>query len=71
MTNCTAALHLALVILDISAGDEVIVPSFTFVATANAVTSRRYPVIARITSLEDLTISPEDIEKKITDKTKR
>lgn len=71
MTNCTAALHLALVILDIRPGDEVIVPSFTFVATANAV---KYvgatPVFADITSLEDLTISPEDIEKKITDKTK-
>ena len=71
MTNCTAALHLALAILDIGPGDEVIVPSLTFVATANAV---KYvcatPVFADITSLEDLTISPEDIEKKITDKTK-
>jgi len=71
MTNCTAALHLALAILDIGPGDEVIVPSLTFVATANAV---KYvgatPVFADITSLEDLTISPEDIEKKITDRTK-
>ncbi|WP_367362903.1 DegT/DnrJ/EryC1/StrS family aminotransferase [Mesotoga sp.] len=71
MTNCTAALHLALAILNIGPGDEVIVPSLTFVATANAV---KYvcgtPVFADITSLEDLTISPEDIERKITDKTK-
>ncbi len=71
VTNCTAALHLALMAMDIKEGDEVIVPSLTFVATANCV---RYvgatPVFADITSLEDLTISVEDIAKKITPKTK-
>lgn len=71
LTNCTVALHLALVILGIKAGDEVIVPSLTFVATANAV---RYvnatPVFADICSLEEPTISPEDIKAKITLKTK-
>ncbi len=36
-TNCTTALHLALLCRGIGAGDEVIVPSFTFIATANAV----------------------------------
>jgi dTDP-4-amino-4,6-dideoxygalactose transaminase len=36
-TSCTTALHLALAALDIGPGDEVIVPSFTWVATANAV----------------------------------
>jgi perosamine synthetase len=36
-SSCTAALHLALVLLGIGPGDEVIVPSFTFIATANAV----------------------------------
>lgn len=36
-TNCTAALHLALLCRDIGPGDEVIAPSFTFIATANAV----------------------------------
>jgi len=36
-TSCTTALHLALAALDIGDGDEVIVPSFTWVATANAV----------------------------------
>lgn len=71
LTNCTVALHLALVILGIKAGDEVIVPSLTFVATANAV---RYvgatPVFADICSLEEPTISPEDIKTKISPRTK-
>jgi len=37
VSSCTAALHLALVVLDLRAGDEVIVPSLSFIATANAV----------------------------------
>jgi perosamine synthetase len=36
-TSCTTALHVALTVLDIGPGDEVIVPSFTWIATANAV----------------------------------
>ena len=71
VTNCTAALHLALIILGIKEVDEVIVPSLTFVATVNAV---RYvnaiPVFADITSYGDFSIDPDDIEKKITTKTK-
>ena len=71
LTNCTAALHIACMILDLGPGDEVIVPSFTFVATANAV---RYtgatPIFADINSLDELTISPNSIKDKITPKTK-
>jgi len=71
VTNCTAALHLAMIICGIKTGDEVICPSLTFVATVNAI---RYvganPVFCDISSENDLTISPEDIEKKITQKTK-
>ncbi|GIJ27057.1 aminotransferase DegT [Micromonospora qiuiae] len=37
VSSCTAALHLALVVLEVGPGDEVIVPSFSFIATANAV----------------------------------
>src|SRR6185369_3278425 len=37
VSNCTTALHLALVALGVGNGDEVIVPAFTWVATANAV----------------------------------
>ncbi|RKN58981.1 DegT/DnrJ/EryC1/StrS family aminotransferase [Micromonospora costi] len=37
VSSCTTALHLALVLLEIGPGDEVVVPSFSFIATANAV----------------------------------
>lgn len=37
VSSCTTALHLALVVLDVGPGDEVIVPSLSFIATANAV----------------------------------
>lgn len=71
VTNGTAALHLACVGLGIGPGDEVIVPSLTFVATANAV---RYvgaiPIFADIISEDDLNISPAAIEQQITNKTR-
>ena len=71
VSNCTAALHIACMAIDLGPGDEVIVPSLSFVATANAV---RYtgatPVFAEIASLHDLTIDPESIKAKITEKTK-
>ena len=71
VSNGTAALHLALTSLGIEEGDEVILPSFTFVATANAVLyAGARPVFADIVSTENLDISPEEIEKKITKKTK-
>ncbi len=71
LSNCTVSLHLALLLSGIEPGDEVICPSLTFVATANAI---RYlnaiPVFVDIKSLEDLTIDPVDIEKKISGRTK-
>lgn len=71
VNSCTAALHMAMLLLNIKPGDEVILPSLTFVATANAV---RYvgatPVFADIHSPLDFSISPEDIRQKITSKTK-
>lgn len=67
----TAALHIAMRALDIGEGDEIIVPSLTFVATVNAVLYvGAKPVFADITSLDELNISPVDIERKITPKTK-
>ena len=71
VTNCTAALHLANVILGITCGDEVICPALTFVSSANA---SRYTgadvVFADVVSEKDLTIAPNDIEDKITSRTK-
>lgn len=66
----TAALQAALYALDIKKGDEVIVPSFTFVASANAIASTgAKPVFADILK-ENFTIDPDSIIKKITRKTK-
>jgi dTDP-4-amino-4,6-dideoxygalactose transaminase len=71
VTNCTAGLHLSLAALGISTGDEVIVPSLSFVATANAVCyTGAIPVFADIVSAEDLTISPQSIRNLITPNTK-
>jgi dTDP-4-amino-4,6-dideoxygalactose transaminase len=71
VTNCTAALHLAHLALGAGPGDTIICPSLTFVATANAI---RYtgatPIFADITSVDDLNISPDDIEAKINATTK-
>lgn len=71
VSSGTTALHLACGALELNRGDEVILPSLTFVATANAVLyTNATPVFADITSLGDLNISPEDIERKITPQTK-
>ncbi len=69
VSSGTAALQIALITLGIGVGDEVIVPSFTFVATANAILSvGAKPVFVDID--EHYTIDPEDVIKKITNKTK-
>jgi perosamine synthetase len=62
VSSCTTALHLALLVLEVGPGDEVIVPSFSFIATANAV---RYvgatPVFADVDETTgNLTVSTVD-----------
>jgi perosamine synthetase len=68
--NGTTALHLALVALDLQPDDEVIIPTVTYIATANAV---RYcgatPVLVDVKAAT-MNIDPVDIERKITSKTK-
>jgi dTDP-4-amino-4,6-dideoxygalactose transaminase len=71
VTNGTASLHLAVLALGLKPGDEVIVPSLTFVATANAILyAGGVPVFADITSEENLNISPASIQEKITSRTR-
>jgi dTDP-4-amino-4,6-dideoxygalactose transaminase len=71
VSNATVALHLACLAFGIGPGDEVIVPSLTFVATANAVLYTGADVrFGDILGPQDLTISPESIEKHITGRTK-
>jgi perosamine synthetase len=66
----TAALHAALMASGIQAGEQVILPSFTFVATAEAVVlTGATPIFADIDP-ETYTLSPASIEKAITKKTK-
>ncbi len=70
LSSCTAGLHLALVVLGIGPGDEVVVPSLSFIATANAV---RYvgatPVFADV-ELATGNLTPETIERVKTDRTR-
>ena len=71
VSSCTAALHLALVAVGIRPAEEVIVPSLTFVATANAV---RYvgaiPVFADVIGAERPVLDPLAVEKSITPQTR-
>ncbi|MCF8261084.1 MAG: DegT/DnrJ/EryC1/StrS family aminotransferase [Melioribacteraceae bacterium] len=70
VSNGTAALHLALVALGIGPGDEVIVPAFTYPATANVVELvGAKPIFVDIT-LDDFCIDTSQIESKITRNTK-
>jgi dTDP-4-amino-4,6-dideoxygalactose transaminase len=71
VSSGTAALHLALACLGLKRGDEVILPSLTFAATANAVLYvGAKPVFADIVGPENLNISPQEVEKRITGKTR-
>lgn len=70
VNSCTAALHLALDAVDVQAGDEVIVPTMTFAATAEVVAYfRAKPVLVDCTE-GTLNIDPEGLEKAITSRTK-
>lgn len=71
VANCTAALHMALLALEIKQGDEVIISGLTFIADANVVKIvGAQPVIADVDSLDNWNVSAETIERRITNKTK-
>jgi len=70
MSSCTTALHLSLVVLGIGPGDEVLVPDFTFPATANVVVQQgATPVLVDI-YLDTFAIDVEDAARKVTSHTK-
>ena len=69
-TNCTTALHLALYVSGVGPGDEVIVPSLSFIATANAVWQcGATPVFADVDPLT-YNLDPASAERAITERTK-
>ena len=69
-TSCTTALHLALYVSGVGPGDEVIVPSLSFIATANAVWHcGATPVFADIDPLT-FNLDPADVERRLTPRTK-
>jgi dTDP-4-amino-4,6-dideoxygalactose transaminase len=71
VANGTAALHMALLALEVGPGDEVVIPALTFVADANAVRLvGAIPVLADCSNLDDWNMSIETIERCITPKTK-
>src|SRR5690242_6859326 len=69
-TSCTTGLHLALVTAGVGPGDEVIVPSLTFIASANAVLYTGATVVFCEVDPRTLNADPADIEKRITKRTK-
>src|SRR4051794_38609758 len=69
-TNCTTALQLALYVMGIGPGDEVIVPSLSFIATANSVWQNgATPVFADVDP-QTYNLDPEAVERAITSRTK-
>ena len=71
VSSGTAALHLACLALGLGPGDEVILPSLTFVACANAVAlTGRAPGVRGRLQPDDLTIDPADVERRVTDRTR-
>lgn len=69
VSSATAALFCALAALGVGPGDEVIVPAYTWIASAEAVTGvGAVPIVAEVD--ESLTLDPADVERRITPRTK-
>lgn len=69
-TSCTDALEMAAILIDIQAGDEVILPSYTFVSTANAFVLRGAKLVFADSMPDNPNIDAAAIEPLITEKTK-
>ncbi len=70
VTSATTALHLAVVALGIKEGDEVIVPAFTWVSTANIVLYQGAKVVFVDVDPKTFNLDPNDLKRRITKKTK-
>lgn len=68
--SCTAAMHLSLLASGVGPGDEVIVPSMTFAATANVVEHTGAKVIFADVGENSFSIDPEEVERRISPRTK-
>ena len=69
-TSCTHALEMAAILIDIQPGDEVIMPSYTFVSTANAFVLRGAKIVFVDIRPDTMNIDETKIEQAITEKTK-
>jgi perosamine synthetase len=69
-SSCTTGLHLAVHALGIGKGDEVIVPSLTFIATPNSILYTGADVVFCEVDRRTFNIDPSDVEKRITPRTK-
>jgi perosamine synthetase len=69
-TSCTTALHLALAVLGVGAGDEVVVPAFTYVASANVVEQSGARTVFCDIEPDTYNVDPASLERAITPRTK-
>ena len=69
-TSCTDALEMAAILIDIQAGDEIIVPAFTFVSTANAFVLRGANIVFADSYRDNPNIDPAQLEDLISSKTR-
>jgi len=69
-TSCTSALEMAALLLNVHAGDEVIVPSYTFVSTANAFALRGATIRFADSLIEQPNVDPAEVERLVSPRTK-
>ena len=69
-SNCTTALHLSILSLDLKKNDEIICPALSFIAPANMILLSGAKLVLADIDPDTLTIDPEELEKAITKKTK-
>ncbi|WP_066190219.1 MULTISPECIES: dTDP-4-amino-4,6-dideoxygalactose transaminase [Gracilibacillus] len=68
--SCTAALEMCALLIDIQSGDEVIMPSYTFVSTANAFALRGAQIVFVDVDPATMNIDPEQVRAAVTERTK-